>query len=530
MTYHQPVIHQPDIVANYVLNPFRGIMSFILPRERTNLVRNPSFENDVDGATGYTANGSGSIGVVFTDSFYGAASMRVTTSSVGGGIRYGSTAAYQIATTAGVTYAFSLMFKGVKGRAYRIAFGTSAGTELQGRTFRACGGWQFEYVLYTETSSASRSLMITTQFAAALSTHFFYIDGLQCEACEAAHLYPTTYIDGDQVGYPQNLTPPAYFWVGKPHDSVSFRSGKTMHGGRIVNFDATGFRILSIAGLGAAVRENVIQNYSQLDGGEYQDSLIGIRQFGLTGVWDANTIMSLQQQKAKTLESIMRDFTGVRQPVSMLYQEWDPETKMPVGNIGRLMAAYDGGFESTYASRFGQISTGNFSMPLPVIVTQERGAQISAGAASISNTSRLLYRTRNGQWTSIGAFNGTVNKITQGPDGYIYIGGNFTNGAGVTGADYMVKFNPVTLTASLVAAASTFNAQVNDMAWAPNGLLYIGGAFTNAGTANGDGIVSYDPATDLVSALGTGLSGGNCNCLCVGYRTATPIEIGRAHV
>jgi hypothetical protein len=92
--------------------------------------------------------------------------------------------------------------------------------------------------------------------------------------------------------------------------------------------------------------------------------------------------------------------------------------------------------------------------------------------------------------------------MAEGPDGKIYVGGDFTNAGGITGANYLARWNPITELWEAVVAG--INNPIYCMVFDANGDLYIGGAFTNLGSANGDRIVkisALNTANPVITAL-----------------------------
>ena len=94
-----------------------------------------------------------------------------------------------------------------------------------------------------------------------------------------------------------------------------------------------------------------------------------------------------------------------------------------------------------------------------------------------------------GQGTVQG-LNGIVYCMAEGPDGKIYVGGSFTNAGGVAAADCLARWNPVTEAWEAVGNPTAGTAVVNAihaMAFDANGDLYVGGNFTAIG-----GIIDAD--------------------------------------
>ena len=128
---------------------------------------------------------------------------------------------------------------------------------------------------------------------------------------------------------------------------------------------------------------------------------------------------------------------------------------------------------------------------------------------------RIVKRDKDGNWCKynsgtgnydslITGLNGYVRCMAEGPDGKLYVGGAFTDAGGVTDADRLARWNPVSEAwESVVAGIGSF---VYCMAFDANGDLYIGGDFTNLGSADGNRIVKITDinGTPTVNALGTG--------------------------
>jgi hypothetical protein len=128
----------------------------------------------------------------------------------------------------------------------------------------------------------------------------------------------------------------------------------------------------------------------------------------------------------------------------------------------------------------------------------------------------IVKRDKDGNWCEfnsgtgdydplITGLNSTAHCMAEGPDGKIYVGGYFTDAGTVADADYLARWNPITnLWEAVVAGIS---APVRCMAFDANGDLYIGGDFENLGDGDGDYIAKITDinGTPTINALGTGL-------------------------
>jgi hypothetical protein len=113
--------------------------------------------------------------------------------------------------------------------------------------------------------------------------------------------------------------------------------------------------------------------------------------------------------------------------------------------------------------------------------------------------------------TLVGAsdLNGRVFVASEGPDGTIYLGGTFTAVDGDADRDYVVAYNPSDDTWSDVGTPDTGAASITDvraMAWDSEGNFYVGGNFTNfADASNADYFAKWDGTS--WTAVGSGGTG-----------------------
>lgn len=113
-------------------------------------------------------------------------------------------------------------------------------------------------------------------------------------------------------------------------------------------------------------------------------------------------------------------------------------------------------------------------------------------------------------WRHLGSdagvpFNDLVTAIAFDADGNLYVGGAFTDVAGVPEADYLAVWSPVTQQWSALGGANGFgalNALVSTIV-VTGDLVYVGGSFTDAaGIAEADGVAVWNTTTRRWAALG----------------------------
>lgn len=475
-------------------------VSLIKPITRTNLVTNPSAET---ATTGYTASG-GSIARSTTESFHGAYSIAVTpTAATTDGVYYGT-----VSLTSGTTYAASVKIKvpSAAGRPYRLAFATTAGVMLQTKTFTATGLWQWVTLLYTETSTTTRRIYITKNGGS--ETAVFYIDGLQVEACESGNWFATTFIDGDQQGLLGELeSSPAYYWTGTPHASTSVRSAQTRAGGQIVNLANYGFLLTAIIGLGMAPVEPVVTPFGQLDGAQFLDQRNASRSFTLNGRWQAAGSRAQDRQMASLQADIGRDAIATRQPITLAFEPMEngKPLRAPVLAPG---VSYVGGLEGSIDGLPTADTPITFTQYIPLIVDSEDGVALDV-QDSISTFYTAL-RTPAGAWqamgadiTGVGIGSTIVRSSVFAPDGYLYIGGDFSAVGSVANTIGIARWNVASGAWEAVGSGGAASAIVVALALAPDGDVYAVGDFT----AMGGAATSADAAVwDISAGAWTGLN------------------------
>ena len=477
-----------DLPSPAYLQEWRA--SLIRPIARTNLIINPSFETNT---TSYTAVG-GSIARSTTESYHGAYSLAVTpTAATTDGVYYGT-----VSLTSGTTYAASVKIKvpNAAGKRYRLAFATTAGVMLQTTEFIATGYWQWITCIYKETSTTTRRIYVTKN--GGTETAIFYLDGVQCEACETDNYFATTYIDGDQRGLLGDLeSTPAYYWTGTPHASTSARGGQTRAGGQIVKLTQYGFFLTAIMGLGLAPVTPVVTSFGQLDGSQFLDQRAESRSdIVLSGRWQATTPRQQQRLAANLTNDLSRDYIATRQPMTLAFEPMvdDRPIRAPILVPGVTLT---GGLEGTIQDSPTNDVNLSFTQYIPLILNGEDGVSLTTQSSLTMNM--IAQRSPAGQWaamsTGMTGVGGYVTALRYGLDGTLFAAGNFTD-AGGSGADNIAKWDGSTW--AVLASATALNNVVNQNALVVSAanLLYVGGDFTDAnGNVNADRIATWNGST-----------------------------------
>ncbi|MCL6539238.1 MAG: hypothetical protein K6T87_01380 [Roseiflexus sp.] len=153
--------------------------------------------------------------------------------------------------------------------------------------------------------------------------------------------------------------------------------------------------------------------------------------------------------------------------------------------------------------------SGTFGISGTVTTIALSGTNVYVGGAftnagGVTGANRIArWNSANSTWNRLGAanaINATVNTIAIiGTD--VYVGGNFTDAGGVTGANHIARWNSASNTWNLVGAANAVNSTVRAIKVSGSD-VYIGGDFTNAGgNSAADYLVRWDGTqwTALVS-------------------------------
>lgn len=492
----------PPIVDGAALEDERGWVGVIKPYARQNIVKNPSVET---GTTGWAANASATPLRQAVRSYFGAYAFELsTTAATDSGVYYDDTTAF----VNGTTYAISVSVRVPPGQVIDFSVRTTAGGSLTGIRYTGTGFWERIWFPYTEATGANRRIYL-------VSIGFFmtfYIDGLQIEPCGSEGVFPTTYIDGDQLGLVPNESPPAYGWTGTAHASTSYRTAQTRAGGRILDWRDYGFTLSALIGLGLDPPRIDWLPFSILDGSQYRDSQKPNRSFSLVGRFDGFHLSDLMRNRGRLGRLLDRDLVARRQPLILTMQP--SRCGEAIAELATIQAVYTGGLDGNHTNDWAEQVGIQFQSPLPALTAGNGGAILDPLDQLVID---LWTRSpTTGAWAWLGGARAlpnttadavTVLALALTPDGYTYIGGTGTTMGGVTNANNIVRFRDGVY--SLVQGAA--NNTIRGFAVNTRGRLVLVGDFT---TLNGGGTAANRVAIwdgSAYSALGTGLNGaGYC--------------------
>ncbi len=474
------------------------IVSVVLPLARTNLITNPSFETNTTGwgvRGGFTA-----IARSAAEQYHGTYSLAVLPDfGANDGAYYQGT----LALTAGTIYAVSAKVLGKPGLPYQLVIADSSNVTIRSDDFIATGRWQWRRFVYQERTAATRRVGVIKNNST--NAEFYWIDGVQAEPITDGILAATTFIDGDQIGLLAGQQPPAYGWNGTPHASTSYRTALTRAGGYILNLQtAYGFVLTGLIGLGMAVPNNVSIPYSVLDGARYLRTTKPPRTLSLPGRFQADTIYEYQQNMSAMRAALDRDAVPVQQPLLLQFEPQD-ECGNVIGDFAYAQCLYAGGLEGNDSNYPVEDAAPTFTMYVPFLTGGSAGAALDP-QDSVTNTRGIIKRTPGGAWSAVGAgvsAGNPVYSIIVARDGKIYAGGGFTAMSSVANTNKIAYFDPSDGSWHAMGTGAGASGNVWTLTEGPDGSIYAGGDFSAmGGVANTKCIARWDGSA--WQAMGTG--------------------------
>lgn len=458
----------------------------IVPEATRNLIYNPSFEiSEFD----WQAGGSNTIEDSSEQSFKGDKSLKITyADSINPLVRWP-------ATLTAVPHTFTIWVRipaAWDGGAISLAISgyTSATIQTPSTSTTETDKWVELTITFTPDAGDLVGFLHVQAASAPTVGLIIYLDAAQLEA----KAYPTTYCDGDQEGCS---------WDGSPHTSASRRQANSRAGGRVMDLETDfGFRVERWPGTGFAPVENTSSERATEAGGEFQRARLASRTFALGGHLIGDDPDDLYA-KREALIPVLSPFAYDGGPVRFRYTG--------AATVKEIAARYAGGLE------LDKVIWKYEELALPFLATEPRwyalGENSEALAAS-TITTRLILGKIGGVWSDLGPPDGAgtynaIRDIKPGPDGKIYVCGDFENFDDV-GADYIAAYDPINDLWTAVGNPNSGGASITNilkLAFDSNGNLYAVGTFTNlAGVANADYIAVWDGSA--WGAVGNPNSGG----------------------
>jgi hypothetical protein len=540
----------------------------VKPKAGRNYIKNPRFDTP-EGITYWTASGAGvTIELTGDEVRRGAHSLQVNPAS---GIA--SSAYYDnVKVTSGLDYTFSVDVKGTAGQAMRIMITNAAHAAKATKTFTATGYWQRVEVTLTATETASDYELWVTRDAVA-STAAFYIDGAQFEQESKATTFMHGYGDGckwegairssasirsaytglggellDLEDYCQLVQV-----TGLGHGDWNQILTKMTSGGDLYQDHIRKSRQFSIIvdftgetlGEIEAKRKALIDALRPdlLDGAKVEE------QFGINWGSDVRPhgerIIRYQGFDDNGNEATNPiDIRCIPLPATLTDTPDLPNHQRAILNFeipsGLLDGAYEEGGElDLYAEfaadyivrrdpdgRWCEWNGSAYVNPLAGVIGAVHDIKeapngdiyicgASGSAGGVTGTHRIArWSKANQTWEGVGVTPDLGNVagiwcMTFDANGDLYVGGTFTDIAGVSGANYVAKYDVSTGVWSNVGSGiytDNGGTQVNNIVISPDGIIFIGGNFTSAGGNAHCKYIAYYNGNNW-APLSTGLNG-----------------------
>jgi len=454
-------------------------MSFfgiIVPEAGTNLVANPSVELNT---TGYTANnGTETLSRLTSFARFGIYSLFTQTSANTNveGWLYPGTGTNGIAVSASMMHSFYVWIyqeAASNSLQLKIDWYTAAGAFISSHTQNittVVGRWaKFSLTAAFSPATAAFATLKVVEQSGSATAKTWWSDGINFVALE----YALTHIDGDQ---------PGCRWTGLRHASTSTLDAQERSGGRERDLtDDFGIGVLrQYPGVGMPPVTNNVQPLALQPGALFQSSKVGPRVFDLHVDVEGTTYENMHKKRKDFIDLIKPDRTRGGQPATLVFKG--------SAKKATIQARYDGGAE------FGQ-HTGFDEQPVIRLLCvdpfwQEDNQEVASldFQDSVSNAARGL-RRHAGQWKALGTgFNARVNGIAVDfQRGRIYFVGDFTTANGVT-VNRVTYWDGTTF----IAMGTGADLEVLGIALAPNGDVWIVGAFDNVNAVASHGIARWN--------------------------------------
>lgn len=458
-------------MANYPLQLY-----IVVPEAATNIITNPSFET---GTTGWSAT-AGSIARSSSAYRRGQYALSVTPSANGDVVYYTTT------LTSGTTYNLSLDILTINGVTYTIGAVTSAHAFQSSKTKTLVGDGHWQRVWLTfEADGSSAGVGVSSSTSAS-----YYVDGV----CLVASTENQLYFDGD-LGRNDPASPREYEfrWTGTPHASTSERAGWTRKGGYLLRFSDYA-RLLTVTGLGLTPYAHA---YVQLAGGGalYQDSRRQVRSVAVGYTVYGQDVSEWGAKIAVLQRVLSADLTTPRQPVRTVWVHEDDQGRQ-MSEAVILDVTVDGGLEGVYTAPTYARGVLTLTAGDPLLTAEATGG-ISIPSTDSLTVAGILARTPEGEWTTLGAtLTGGSVYAFHVSGGYLYIGGSFTAVNSIANTGYFARYHIASGTWSS-CSTTTLGGTVYALASGPDGNIYVGGNFSNVGgDASADKLLRYEISTN----------------------------------
>jgi len=501
----------------------------VKPKSGRNEIWNPRFDPP-EGVTYWTGLNA-SLSLTGEETRRNSYSMKVTPTEISDGIAYYNRG---LKVVSGLKYTFSCDVKGIAGRHMQIAIADALKIPKAYKLFTATGYWQRVEVTLLATKTAN-DYCVEVSRNASTSMEPFYVDGVQFEQTDKA----TTFISGWEGD--------GYSWEGAPLKSASLRAFDCKTGGKLLDLEDY-CQLVQVTGLGHGDWNQILTKMTS--GGDlYQGHIRKSRQFSIIVDFIGETLGEIEANRKAIIDAIRPDlFEG---EMVVRYQGFADNGNEATNPIDIRCIPLPATLTDTPDLPNHQRAVLNFEVPSGLLDGAYReGGELDLYAKFAADY--IVRRDPNGYWCNwtgssyvnpLAGVNGSISDIKEAPNGDIYICGDFTSAGGVAntkGIARWSKANQVWQAVGNPVTGATITS-INTMAFDANGDLYVGGDFTNlAGIANADYFAKYTVSNNTWSAIGSGINstvqaieimpngqifiggyftsaGGNTNCKNIAY-------------
>lgn len=469
-------------------------LRFLVPEATINYVTNPSLRFDTTGWTG--------VGVTETrtldEARFGVASLKVVTD----GLANREGVYFRVSELDGVNdfVSESVYVRGT-GTVRLRAIDNPSGKEWTSESvYLLEDRWQRMEVLGRATGSNDFRLYVELDEDTP-QARTFYVDGAVAERQEEA----TTYCDGDQ---------PGCRWDLYAHGSKSVREATTREGGRWVEVggpkcEAQNLYMTVAGGLGSAPLVNQTQPFADDPGAYFQNAKVISRLITFsfhtkiekrTRTNELPSLRKLHQLRQQLLDVVKSDRTAGGQAFLMEYQDGD----IPL----YLWVRYDGGMDGEWDVR----NKFTNSFPLRLLAVSpfffEDDQEVDTLSFRSTQDMNYILERVNGEWAEMnGGFDDQVRALEVGTRGEIIAVGDFISANNNAGAiDPMIFANRIAYWDGTQwrGYGSGANNIIRAVAIGPNGYIYVTGDFTSIGGVACNRVAYWDGTS--WNAMGTGIA------------------------
>jgi hypothetical protein len=367
---------------------------------------------------------------------------------------------------------------------------------IETKSFRMGGNWQWLRIPFIGVHGVTFEIEIADQ-EGDIVDNTFWIDRLSVQ--KGTNM---TWFCGYGFGGDSSLH---FRWEGEPMNSRSIHNGQDRRAGKMYDLDDY-MEVKQVLGLGMGDWEQRMTPV--LTGGAlYQDMLELPRPFSIVGVNKANKMKDLML-KRKQLSLLLRPDGNDHSPINLLFQAINKVTGYPESEEVTIECVCTTALKNMPDVDTVADSTLTFMKPDPYLYGNYYNGYRQGQDIEITSDN-IIMRKANGEWKALPGLDGMVLAVAFDSSGRIWAGGSFTGKIRMWDGSTWVR--PPGTNADP-------NEEVRAITCLPNGEVYIGGVFTQIGTANIPKIARYKKDTNNnwdwhTLKTGENIEGNAVNCI-----------------